>query len=46
MTPLVVRLTILSDATTWSGTYNRHSDNHNVFIKLATGVILTTLLFL
>jgi hypothetical protein len=31
MTPLVIRMTIVSDVTTWSITYNRHSDDHNCF---------------
>ncbi len=34
MTPLVIRMTIIIDATTWSFTYNCHSD---IFILQATG---------
>jgi hypothetical protein len=31
MIPLVIRMTIVSDATTWSATYSNHSDDHNIF---------------
>jgi hypothetical protein len=44
MTPLVIRMMIVSDAATWSITYNHHSDDHNIFIIQASGVRLTTLL--
>ncbi len=30
----VVKMMIISDATTWSITYNHHSDNQNIFIIL------------
>jgi hypothetical protein len=30
MTPLVIRMTIESEATTWSITYVHHSVNHNM----------------
>jgi hypothetical protein len=36
MTPLVIRMTIKSDATTWNVTYVDHSVNHNLFIVQAT----------
>jgi hypothetical protein len=36
MKPLVVRMIIISDATTWSITYDRHSDDYNIFIAQAT----------
>jgi hypothetical protein len=36
MKSLVVRMTIISDATTWSITYNHHSDKHYIFIMQAT----------
>ncbi len=35
---LLVVVMIVSDATTWSITYDRHSANHNIFIIQATGV--------
>jgi hypothetical protein len=44
MTPLVIRMMIVSDAATWSIAYDQHSDDHNIFIIQATGVRLTTLL--
>jgi hypothetical protein len=31
MTRIVIIMTIVSDATTWSDTYNRHSDGQNFF---------------
>jgi hypothetical protein len=31
-----LEVTIISDATTWSITYNRHSDDHNIFKIQAT----------
>jgi hypothetical protein len=37
MTPLVVRMMIVSDATTWSITYDCQNDNRNIFIKHALG---------
>jgi hypothetical protein len=37
MMSLVIRMVILTDATTWSITYVRHSDDRNIFIMLATG---------
>jgi hypothetical protein len=44
-TSRAVRVTIVSDATTWSVTYGHHSDDsigvihyHNIFIKQATDV--------
>jgi hypothetical protein len=36
MTPLVVRMMTVSDTTTWSVTYNCHSDECNIFIIQAT----------
>jgi hypothetical protein len=36
MIPLVIRIMIISDATTWSITSERDSDSHNIFIKPAT----------
>jgi hypothetical protein len=36
MTAPVIRMMIVSDATAWSVIYNRHSDNSNIFIILAT----------
>ncbi len=36
MKPLVVRMIIISDATTWSITYDRHFDDCNIFIAQAT----------
>jgi hypothetical protein len=30
MTPLAIRMMVTSDVTTWSITYDRHSDNHNI----------------
>jgi hypothetical protein len=36
MTPLVIRMMIVSDATPWSITYNHHSDERNIFITQAT----------
>jgi hypothetical protein len=36
MTPLIIRITIISDATTWSIIYDRHSDDCNIFIILVT----------
>jgi hypothetical protein len=36
MKPLVIRMTIESDATTWSVSYVHHSVNHNMFIRQAT----------
>jgi hypothetical protein len=36
MTPLVIRMTIESDATTWSIAYVHHSVNRNMFIAQAT----------
>ncbi len=36
MTPLVIRMMIIRDATTWSGICNRHSDFCNIFIIQAT----------
>ncbi len=32
MTPLVIRMMFISDATTWSITYDHHSDDCNIFI--------------
>jgi len=37
-TSRVIRMTILSDATTWSVTYDHHSDDYDIFIKEATAV--------
>jgi len=37
MTPLVNRMTIICDATTWSITYDRQTDERNIFIIQATG---------
>jgi hypothetical protein len=31
MTPLVIRMPVVSDATSWSATYDHHSDDHNIF---------------
>ncbi len=39
MTHLVVRMMIISDATTWSITNNRHSDDHNIFYNADTVLI-------
>ncbi len=36
MTPLVVKMTITSDATTLSITYNHHSEDCNIFMIQAT----------
>jgi hypothetical protein len=36
MTPPVIRMTIESDATTWSVAYVDHSVNRNMFIVQAT----------
>jgi hypothetical protein len=36
MTPLVIRMTIVSDATTCSVTYINHSDDCNIFIIHST----------
>ena len=33
-------MTIVSDATTWSVTYNRHSDGCNIFMKQATETLM------
>jgi hypothetical protein len=48
-----IRMTIAGDATTWSITYNLHSDNSrgviyysNIFIIQATGFVFITLYFL
>jgi hypothetical protein len=35
MPPLAVKIT--SDDTMWSITYDCHSDDHNIFVILATG---------
>jgi hypothetical protein len=36
MTPLVIRMMIMIDATSWSITYDHHSDNRSTFIIHAT----------
>ncbi len=36
MTPLVVKMTITSDAATFSITYNHHSEDCNIFMIQAT----------
>ncbi len=41
MTPVVIRMTIVSDATTWSITYDRHSDDRNMLIKHYTSLFIT-----
>jgi hypothetical protein len=38
MTPLVIRMTITNDATTWSITCDRHIDNRNIFIIHSTEI--------
>jgi hypothetical protein len=38
MTPLVIRMTIVSDATTWSITWHRQNDDCYIFIKQAIAV--------
>ncbi len=35
----VIRIAILSDATKWSVTYDHHSDDRNIFIIQASGLI-------
>jgi hypothetical protein len=36
MTPLVIRMMIISDVTTWSDTFDHHSGDRNIFIAEAT----------
>ncbi len=37
MTPLVIRMMIVSDITTWSVTYAHQNDDYNIFIIQDTG---------
>jgi hypothetical protein len=45
MTPLVIRMTIVSEATPWTVTYERHSDYHNICIIEATRAIFKIFIF-
>jgi hypothetical protein len=39
MTPIVIRMLIISDSATWDITYVCHSDNLNIFIVQTTDYI-------
>jgi hypothetical protein len=39
MTSIVIRMIIVSDVATWDLTYDRYSDNLNIFIVQTTGYI-------